>query len=70
LTFPRDRELVVVGAIAMVPSETSVAPVDPSFLESVARAIYSAGDVRSVYFDAPDSLATMRARPLPANENG
>jgi hypothetical protein len=70
LTFPRERELVVVGAIAMVPSETPLSKVDPAFLESVARAIYSAGDVRSVYFDAPESFATMRARPAPANENG
>jgi tetratricopeptide (TPR) repeat protein len=70
LSFPRERELVVVGAIAMVPSETPLAKVDPGFLESIARAIYAAGDVRSVYFDAPDSFATMRARPAPANENG
>jgi hypothetical protein len=69
LTFPRERELVVVGAVAMVPGETDLARVEPAFLESVARAIYAAGDVRSVYFDAPDSLATMRARPAPANEN-
>jgi tRNA A-37 threonylcarbamoyl transferase component Bud32 len=70
LTFPRERELVVVGAIAMVPpSEVPLAKIDPSYLESIARAIYGAGDVRSVYFDAPDSLATMRARPAPANEN-
>jgi Protein kinase domain/AAA ATPase domain len=70
LTFPRERELVVVGAVAMVPSEAPLSKVDPSFLESIARAIYAAGDVRSVYFDAPDSFATMRARPSPANENG
>jgi hypothetical protein len=71
LTFPRERELVVVGAIAMVrPEATPLSKVEPAFLESIARAIYQAGDVRSVYFDAADSFATMRARPVPANENG
>jgi tetratricopeptide (TPR) repeat protein len=70
LTFPRDRDLVVVGAIALVAGETPIPHVDIGFLESVARAIYAAGDVRSVYFDAADALVTVRARPSAANHTG
>jgi hypothetical protein len=70
LTFPKQRELVVVGAIALVAGETPITLGDTGFLETVARAIYAAGDVRSVYFDAADALTTVRERPSSALQNG
>jgi hypothetical protein len=74
------------GAVALVPGAAAFTPADPAVLEAIARALFQADDVRSVYLDAgrsgrsdthpsqleqaPESLRTLRARPLPSNENG
>jgi hypothetical protein len=43
-------ELVVVGIAALVPGDAALEPLRASFVEEVARGIYDAGDVRTVYF--------------------
>jgi hypothetical protein len=64
LTVRRDDALVVVGAIAMVAAPQRPVAADKSFVEAVARAIYAAGDVRSVYLDVASEPNTVRARPV------
>ncbi len=43
-------ELVVVGIVALVQGVMPLEPLRGSFVEEVARGIYDAGDVRTVYF--------------------
>jgi hypothetical protein len=43
-------DIVVVGVVALVQGEAPLEPLRASFLEEVARGIYDAGDVRTVYF--------------------
>jgi tRNA A-37 threonylcarbamoyl transferase component Bud32 len=62
LTVPREVDIIVVGAIVVVPAQQPLTPPDPVLVESIARAIYAAGDVRTVYLDARESSVTIRAR--------
>jgi hypothetical protein len=55
LSVARANGQVVVGALALAPGLTPLEPVERSFLEEVARGIYDAGDVHTVYFQAKDT---------------
>lgn len=52
LLVPRGGELVAVGAVALVAGEEGIRPVDFALLEEIARGMYDAGDVQTVYFEA------------------
>lgn len=52
LTFPRGEDEVVVGAVALVQGDEPIKAVDVEFLMEVARSIYDAGDIQTVYFAA------------------
>ena len=52
LTLARSGNVVIVGAVALVPGADPIAPIDCAYLEEVARGIYDAGDVQTVYFEA------------------
>ena len=41
---------LIVGAVALVRDQEALRPVSYAFLERVARGIYDAGDVKTVYF--------------------
>ncbi|HKU40676.1 MAG TPA: AAA family ATPase, partial [Polyangiales bacterium] len=62
LAFPAEGELVVVGALALVRGAAPLATPEASLLESIARAIYDSGDVKTVYFDASNPPVTIRTR--------
>lgn len=68
LTFPQGEEIVVVGAIAVVVGADPLQKLSASFLNAIARAIYAAGDVRSVYFDSSDAFVTVQERPAPTTQ--
>jgi Protein kinase domain/AAA ATPase domain len=51
-----DKNIVIVGAVALVPGSEPTEPVDRTFLEEVARGIYDAGDVRTLYFQPAATL--------------
>jgi hypothetical protein len=52
LTLQRAGQFVIVGAVALAPSAEPLEPIDAAYLEEVARGIYDAGDVQTVYFAA------------------
>jgi hypothetical protein len=49
LIFPRAERLVAVGAIALIPGDQPLLAIDPGVLEEVARGIYEAADVQTVF---------------------
>jgi hypothetical protein len=53
LLVRQDDNLVVVGAIALAPGAEPLHNVEFTFLEEVARGIYSAGDVCTILTGAP-----------------
>lgn len=64
LAVAREFDLLVIGAAALVEETHALVKPAPSLLEGIARAIYAAGDVRTVYWDAREELITVRARSL------
>jgi GAF domain-containing protein len=52
LTLQRAGQFVIVGAVALAPGPEPLEPIDALYLEEVARGIYDAGDVQTVYFAA------------------
>lgn len=52
LVIPKDGQLVAVGAIALIPGEEALTGVDFSVLEEIARGIYDAADVQTVFLGA------------------
>ncbi|HKP61037.1 MAG TPA: protein kinase [Polyangiales bacterium] len=58
LTLQRPENLVIVGAIALVPGAEPTIPIDCTYLEEVARGIYDAGDVQTVYFESRGERAS------------
>jgi hypothetical protein len=60
LSVPRPRGDLVVGAVALTAGSEPLLPLDDSWLSAVARAIYAAEDVRTVYLRTEQSpLATL-----------
>jgi hypothetical protein len=53
LLVRQDEDLVVVGAVALVPGDEPLQTIEFAFLEEVARGIHSAGDVCTVLTGAP-----------------
>jgi tRNA A-37 threonylcarbamoyl transferase component Bud32 len=53
LLIPKRDDIIVVGAIALVQGEEPLRSIDADFLIEVARGIYDAGDVQTVYYGAP-----------------
>ncbi|HMJ14868.1 MAG TPA: hypothetical protein VK524_25825, partial [Polyangiaceae bacterium] len=45
----RNQELVVVGIVALVQEGEALVPVNPLFLQEIARNLYDSGDVRTAY---------------------
>ena len=48
-----EGQVIGVGAVALVCGEDPLSPIPPRYLEEVARGLYSAGDVRTVFLGAP-----------------
>ncbi|HEX6241620.1 MAG TPA: hypothetical protein VFZ61_12020, partial [Polyangiales bacterium] len=86
LVLRRATEARVLGGAVLEGIPHGFASIDAGALEAIAWALAQSADVRSVYLDpspndpsepglrepdqAPESLRTLRARPLPSNENG
>jgi len=62
LATARDRDVLVVGAVALVPGPQPLVAPRASFVESIARAIHAAEDVRSVYLEPGAGFVTVRAK--------
>jgi len=74
LVIPREGQLVAVGAVALIPGEEPLTGVDFAVLEEIARGIYDAADVQTVFLGAaPVSSAPRRKNPAsipaPARRN-
>jgi hypothetical protein len=52
LVIPKEDDIIVVGIIALVKGDEPIKQVDSDFLIEIARGIYHAGDVQTVYFGA------------------
>ena len=53
LSFRSGTELVVVGAVALVPGDGALDAIPPAFSEAIARALHQSNEVRTVYVGAP-----------------
>lgn len=63
LAVPREHDVLVLGAIALVPGPQPMLQPKPGFIGSITRAIHAAGDVRSVYFESHDAFVTSARSP-------
>jgi tRNA A-37 threonylcarbamoyl transferase component Bud32/tetratricopeptide (TPR) repeat protein len=50
LVIPKDGQLVAVGAVALLPGDESLLGIPTQTLEEIARGIYDAADVHTVFF--------------------
>jgi hypothetical protein len=69
LVIPKDGQLVAVGAIALIPGEEPLTGIDFATLEEIARGIYDAADVQTVFLgaSAPASSAPRLRSPQSMN---
>jgi hypothetical protein len=73
LVIPKVGQLVAVGAIALMHGEEPFTAIDPAALEEIARGIYDAADVHTVFLgatapasSAPRPLSSQSIHPNPA----